>query len=294
MDFRKFFEAEEGRQRQFSWMGVTEISPKEKHDRKLIGPVYHGSTEDGHMSINDQGFKIFTGPARKGDVANGFTLAGWGNSNIPPPVHFFGFGVYFTFSYGRAKTFNQGSIRGLRAYYLDAPRVETINFRAKQKMMQWWVANGYKMQPIASFANEEEAEQARVKATIRMTNVLKSKFDACYIKGTGFGGSLDGNQICVYDPNRIYTINYAMAKPMEVGSTVTIKPGSGAGSKIYDKNEMETFVGIPLRVIEYRRIPQEIADEYWGGETILASCVPLKGSGNITAARSWLEPYHGK
>jgi hypothetical protein len=87
--------------------------------------------------------------------------------------------------------------------YIDAPRLETINFGAKNTMMKWWIENGYDMRPVKNFSDPQVAAE-RLEATINMTNVLKSKYDAVLYKGKGYSSMLDGNQLVVFDSHNIY------------------------------------------------------------------------------------------
>jgi hypothetical protein len=128
---------------------------------------------------------------------------------VPPPVHHLGYGIYFTTNKSIAKDYNFGTAKGLKQYYLDVPRLETINFGSTNTMMKWWFANGYDMD-----ASMDEGK--RIQATVNLTNELKSKFDAVYYKGKGLYRLLDGDQICVFDPSRIYELNTELAGEGEI------------------------------------------------------------------------------
>ena len=195
------------------WMHLNEqvqqISYQEAKARNLFGPVYHGTSEDKRDLIASQGFKIFTGSHRTGDVSHGYEMKGYGSSSVPPPVHHLGYGIYFTTNKSIAKDYNFGTAKGLKQYYLDVPRLETINFGSTNTMMKWWFANGYDMD-----ASMDEGK--RIQATVNLTNELKTKFDAVYYKGKGLYRLLDGDQICVFDPSRIYELNTELAGEGEI------------------------------------------------------------------------------
>jgi hypothetical protein len=179
---------------------VSEISYAEVQRRKMFGPVYHGTTPERQEQIKKDGFKIFIGLSRSGDISHGYPMGGYGAGSIPPPVHHLGYGVYFTTVKAIARDYNGRSVAGLRPYYLDVPRLETINFGSPNTMMKWWQANGYDM-------DSSQDELKRMQSTINLTNTLKEKCDAVYYKGKGLRRLLDGDQICVFDPSRIYVIN---------------------------------------------------------------------------------------
>jgi len=221
-------------QQYFDFMKVNKISPSEARQKKMFGPVWHGSSKEGREAIAQQGFNIFIGGARTGNVTHGYELRDY-FGGIPAPVHHLGYGIYFTTSKTNAKHFNRETTRGLIDYYLDVPRLETINWGSPKTMMKWWKENGYDMKPsgwqmgqtgtwnnmkvMGSVPqdNPEEMEKARIQATINMTNVLKSKYDAVWYKGKGFGKLLDGDQIVVYDLNNIYQLDWSMEQQKEGG-----------------------------------------------------------------------------
>jgi hypothetical protein len=62
-----------------------------------------------------------------------------------------------------------------------------------------------------------------VEATKKLTQTLKSKYDAVWFKGKTMYKTLDGDQLCVYDPNNVYEINASLAQPGEVGAKVRRK-----------------------------------------------------------------------
>lgn len=200
MSFRNWLQLQEMAQ-------VRPVSWQEKEERKLFGPVYHGTAEENRKKIGEEGFKVFIGSSGTGDVRNGYNLKDYFD-NIPPPVHHLGYGIYFTTSKSIAKRFNLGSGKDLQPYYIDAPRMEVINFGAARTMMRWWQANGYDMQPITSNSQDRTAEW--IQSTINLTNTLKSKYDAVWFKGKGMGTLLDGDQVVVFDPDRIHTLDASL------------------------------------------------------------------------------------
>ncbi len=183
---------------------VQEISYADTIKRKMFGPVYHGTTEEKHDAIQKSGFHVFVGGASTGDVSHGYDIRPYGNTPYPPPVHHLGYGIYFTTSKSIGKMYNRGTSKGLKEYYLDVPRLLTINFASPSKMMNWWREHGYDMD-----ASMDETK--RIQATINLTETLKKKYDAVYFKGRGIHKLLDGDQICVFDPKNIYLVNSALS-----------------------------------------------------------------------------------
>lgn len=205
-NFKCWMEAEDPDQMFFDFMKIPEVGLEEVNKKNMFGPVYHGTNASARKMIDKIGFNIPIGRSRTGDVSNGYPLNDyWGG--IPAPIHHLGFGVYFTNSKSKAKIFNQGTESGLKSYYLDVPNLKTINFAIRGKMMKWWQDNGYDMEKITNWGNVDFIEKKRVEATINLTNTLKSKYDAVFFKGKGFGSLLDGDQICVYDTRKIYKLN---------------------------------------------------------------------------------------
>lgn len=209
------------------------ISLQEAHDRKMFGPVWHGTSPEARKEIEKGGFKIFIGKPRSGDVSNGYHASSYAEGK-PAPIHHLGFGIYFTSAKAIAKEFNDGSVSGLKEYYLDVPRLETINFGSPNNMMKWWVQNGYDIPAIYPITDHsltsDKIEDMRIKATKSLTDALKSKYDAVWFKGKGLKKLLDGDQVCVFDTSRIYEIEPAQAKEGEVGSNVTRKSDGMTGT----------------------------------------------------------------
>jgi len=197
------------------------ISLQEAKDRKLFGPVYHGTTAENWAKIDAEGFKFTEGEEGSEGMSNGYTGTSPYAQGVPAPVHHLGYGVYFTTSPTIAKMFNGGTTKGLRTYFLDVPRLETINFAAPNTMMKWWVKMGY---------NPDVAKRDRVVATKLLTDNLKSQFDAVWFKGKTIRKVLDGDQVCVYDPSRVYEIDKKMSKPGELGSKVKRKADGMKGA----------------------------------------------------------------
>jgi len=208
---------------------VQKISWQNALDRKFFGPVYHGTSEQNRLKIDDMGFKIFMGDTERSDnISHGYELQDY-HGGIPAPIHHLGFGIYFTTNKNIAKRFNIGTARGLKIYYLDAPSIETINFGAPKTMMKWWIENGYDYKktsettfgtPLTSLI---EIKKERFRATVNMTNNLKQKYDAVWFKGKGIYALLDGDQVCVYDVDNIFEVDIKLSKPGDVGSKVRQK-----------------------------------------------------------------------
>lgn len=196
---------------------VKTISKQEAIDRGMFGPVYHGTTPDRLDQIIQQGFKINGGEAgqRHGYQHQPYVRGG----RIPAPIHHLGYGVYFTTVKAIAKQYNQGSLKGIREFYLDVPNLETINFASPNTMMRWWYQNGYNYkEPPDDRGSISYIE--RLRATVNLTKELSSKYDAVWFKGKTLYKVLDGDQVCVYDPSRIYMIDQKAAVGLEIGATV--------------------------------------------------------------------------
>lgn len=202
--------------------GLKFISKQQAINRNLFGPVYHGTSEDNLALIKQEGFKTIIDIARSGDVQNGYLMDQDYAAGKPAPVHHLGYGVYFTTSKTIAKEFNRGTTKGLIEFYLNVPRLETINYAAPHTMMNWWMSYGYDMPGNWQQMPRGKAEELRMKATIKMTRNLKKEFDAVWFSAKSLGRrNLDGDQVCVYDPKRIYAIDPRMSKGLDVGAKVT-------------------------------------------------------------------------
>lgn len=206
---------------------VPGISKQEAINRKMFGPVYHGSSENGRQNIAQNGFQIIDPESTQ--RSNGYEVSNYA-MNMPAPLHHLGIGVYFTTSKGIAKNYNGGTLKGLKEYYLDVPRLETINFASPNTMMRWWIAHGYDFtwpqEPTVGVSGQfsqidfRNARPEQIRATRHMTEVLSSQFDAVWFRGKTLYKVLDGDQVCVYDPSRIYMVDPKLSQPMEVGSKV--------------------------------------------------------------------------
>lgn len=212
--------------------GIPTVSLQQVHEKKLFGPVYHGTTPEKMKHILEKGFTFYTTTKdMNAEVRNGYPWLAY-YQGIPPPIHHLGFGVYFTTSKAIAQRFNLGSGAGLYEFYLDIPNMETINFGANKTMMQWWIANGYDKD--LALNSSALAEGNRVKATQLLTQNLSSKYDAVWFKGKGIKRLLDGDQICVYDTSRIYVLDKRKSN---------INKGE-IGSKVRLLNQEKEMVGI--------------------------------------------------
>jgi len=196
---------------------LSKISLQEAKDKNLFGPVFHGTNEQNRSKIDGEGFKVVSGMLGTSGMSHGYENTPYGSSSFPPPIHHLGFGIYFTTVKSIAKQFSGGTLRGMKIYFLDAPRREEINFASPNNMMKWWIKNGYNPE-LAS-----KGEVGRYAATVKLTDELKSKYDAVWFKGRGMYRLLDGDQVVVFDPSHIYEIDLSMAKGLEVGAKVRAK-----------------------------------------------------------------------
>ena len=94
-------------------------------------------------------------------------------------------------------------------------------------MMRWWVENGYNYDTKTKsklFGTAETDLRAikneRARATLNLTRTLKSKYDAVWFKGKGLHQLLDGDQVCIFNPDKILEIDSNLASPMDIGSRV--------------------------------------------------------------------------
>ena len=90
LKFHKFFETK---------TILNTISYQEAIDKKLFGPVYHGTTQDRWDKIHDSGFKVFIGQSPtyiEGDIRHGYGNNLYHNTGKLPPIHHLGYGIYFT------------------------------------------------------------------------------------------------------------------------------------------------------------------------------------------------------
>ncbi len=236
---------------------VEKISMQQIHDNDLFGPVYHGTTPDKLEKINKDGFKIFVGDSRDGNISHGYEVGNY-YEGIPAPVHHLGYGIYFTTVKNIAKEFSYGR-RPKNEYYLDIDRSRflEINFGAPKTMMKWWIDNGY---------DPELAKKDRVSATIKLTDNLKSKYDAVWFKGKGLKRLLDGDQICVYNLDIIKQLDLSLSQKGEIGSKVI----ANQDIKIYDNYDKIIPKGTKGIILNIRKISEEHRHFHNGEDTCYA------------------------
>jgi hypothetical protein len=179
------------------------VTTRVAEGRGYSGPFYHGTE---HLyrknEILQNGFRIFIGPARSGDVAMGFA---WDPQN-PMPVHPLGYGVYLTRSMDYAKVYAYGNREKVIKCYLRVPQSEifNVNFQAMTTWNKFWRENGFNPELVKS-------KQDRTTATVEMTRQLSSKFRAIEYtnkKMMGAGNGIgDKTQICVYNPADIVIVD---------------------------------------------------------------------------------------
>jgi hypothetical protein len=211
------------------------ISLQQARDNNFFGPVYHGTSAEKRDKIAMDGFRIPIGTERSGDVSHGYETSDY-SGGIPAPIHHLGFGVYFTTVLSIAKSYSDGTLRGMPVYYLNAPRMAKINWGSPRTMMKWWLENGYdyKITPDTTFGGYRtewggtrntlpSIRQERLRATIHMTDELKSQYDAVWYKGKGMHRLLDGDQVVVFDPSLIYQVDPKLSKGLEIGAKVRAK-----------------------------------------------------------------------
>jgi hypothetical protein len=201
---------------------VEAISRQTAVNEKMFGPVFHGTPQN----IDDvlrHGFDVQRSiplGIDRGDrptgSQNGFPLApyAWG---ISAPVHFLGFGIYFTTVKAIAKRFNDGS-GGIREFYVDTQNTIEINFGAPNTMMKWWVDNGYDMTVQET---RERNVRAWLRATQNLTEHLQAKCQAVWYKGKGIRKLLDGDQLVVFNPQTIRVVDKSLSKGTDIGAMVT-------------------------------------------------------------------------
>jgi len=276
---------------------VKKISLQTAIDKKMFGPVYHGTTSDSREKIDREGFKVFIGNDRSGDVVNGFQTSDY-YGGIPAPIHMLGFGVYFTTSKTIAKKFFHGTLAGNKTYFIDAPHLETINFGSPRTMMKWWMENGYdyKISPDTTFGGTRtdwggtkntlpEIQRERLRATINLTNQLKEKYEAVWYNGKGMYRLLDGDQVCVYDPNNIYQMDKSLIQPGEIGSRVR----AAIDIDLYNRGEIAVPKGT-VGIITHKEQPNEF--QKWAeGSTYVYRVKFDKGGHQYNLLDKHIEPY---
>lgn len=281
------------------------ISLQQARDKKLFGPVYHGSSQENLEKIGREGFKIFHGTRGDENISHGYPANSTYAMGFPPPVHHLGYGIYFTTVKAIAKQFNQNTTKGIREFFLNTPRILEINFQSPEKMMKWWVANGYDGELAKT------GEQGRIQATKKLTDYLSSKYDAVWFKGKGFmKRNLDGDQIVVFDTNNIFTVNPELSAPMEIGARVKRKTAKYETIITYDtetgksEREQTNKIQIPAGVsgIIMTKNPAEPMRNHWReignstphwteGSEFVYSVKWSKGGTEGNILDSMLEPY---
>lgn len=207
---------------------VQKVSPDLVREKGLFGPLYHGTTVEKRDLIEKEGFKFFKGVGYWGtrgvdrsyddNISNGYSFTPYSQLiNIPPPIHHLGFGIYFTKSITIGKKYNQGSVKGLKPYYLKSNKIETINWGASNTMMKWWKTNGYNMPSFSEMKEDPKLQDGKskmsrwIQETDNLTKTLSSKFDAVWYKGKGMSSLLDGDQVCVYDVDNVVEIDNSLS-----------------------------------------------------------------------------------
>lgn len=231
--------------------GLKTISKQEAIDREMFGPVYHGTLQQNFENIKKGGFEVRVGETGSEGISHGYQQGDYGG--YVPPVHHIGFGIYFTTVKSIAKNFAYGNTKVLKEYYLDVPRIEIINFGSQNTMMKWWIKMGYPAQAV------KDGEISRLEATKILTEGLKSKYDAVWFKGKGIYRLLDGDQICVFDPSRIYMIDTTVFNDFDIGSKVKRKRDGMIGTIVQKSAMDEKFIEFRReRVPQYRDMIEKI------------------------------------
>jgi hypothetical protein len=249
---------------------VPKLSPQEVADKKLFGPMFHGTDSSKREKIETDGFKVFIGAGRGEDMSHGYQTSDY-YGGTPAPIHHLGFGVYFTTNKSIAKQFNHGTMKGLKPYFTDASHMETINFGAPRTMMAWWLKNGYDYNPNKLpelyFGNEKTSVnligQERIRATTNLTNYLKARYDVVWYKGKSLYSMLDGDQVCVYDPSHIYEMDIKLSKSGERGGKVVAKVGIDP----FGRGEITVPIGTKGIIIS-KEDAQSVRDQYPHAEWI--------------------------
>ena len=111
--------------------------------------------------------------------------------------------------------------------------------------MKWWIDNGY---------DPELAKKDRVSATIKLTDNLKSKYDAVWFKGKGLKRLLDGDQICVYNLDIIKQLDLSLSQKGEIGSKVIANQDIESYGKIIPKGTKGIILNIRKISEEHRHL----------------------------------------
>jgi 8-oxo-dGTP pyrophosphatase MutT (NUDIX family) len=264
---------------------MNRISLQDAINQKMFGPVYHGATSDKTDIIDKEGFKVFIGSQEIGDrsISNGYSRKITGHYSVYPPVHHLGFGVYFTTNKSIAKRFSFGNTN-IGPYFLDIPRMATINWGSPNTMMKWWMDNGYDPKMA------QESEIGRIQSTKLMTAHLRERWDGIWYKGKGIFKLLDGDQVVVFDPSRIYKIDPSLSKPGEIGSRVRAKVGIDP----YNKGVIKVPIGTRGTIISVQDTSQQIKDypdaKNWIGDSKKIYEIKFDKGGTIWGVLdTWIE-----
>ncbi len=194
---------------------VPKISLQQAIDADMFGPVYHGTRQENLGKIDQEGFKVIQGLYGTSGMSQGYGNEPYGFTGVPPPIHHLGFGVYFTTVRAIAKKFAGDTTIGMKTYFLNISNYEEINWGSPRTMMKWWIENGFDPELA------KRGEGGRYMATVKMTEKLKSKWDAIWYKGKGVYRLLDGDQVCVYEPEgKVFEIDLSLSKGFDIGAKV--------------------------------------------------------------------------
>jgi hypothetical protein len=220
------------------------ISPQQAQG--MFGPLYHGTRGD-LGDIIASGFDTAksvphgVGGWRNAPIgtSNGYALEPYGFTGVAAPVHHLGFGAYLTTVKAIAKQYAGGTTKGMRTFYLDSPKILTINFGSPNTMMRWWREQGYDM---THEATKNRDTRAWIAATMKLTMKLQEEYDAVWFKGKGIRKLLDGDQVCVYRPELLKVVDPKLASGMEIGAKVVhtqVIPERFRGSNVFYVDDLK-------------------------------------------------------
>jgi 8-oxo-dGTP pyrophosphatase MutT (NUDIX family) len=156
--------------------------------------------------------------------------------------------------------------------------------------MKWWIENGYDYQktPKTTFGSGqtdlEEIRRERLRATIHLTDYLKSKYDAVWFKGSAMYRPLDGDQVCLFDSSRVYKVDKTLVKSGEIGSKIVAKVG-------IDPYNRGVIIPIGTKgIIVDKKKPDE-RQEWAKNSEWIYSIKWEKGGTMWGILDSWIEPY---
>ncbi len=228
-----------------------------------IGPFYHGTSPENVSEILNKGFKWEEGDARSGGLAHGYEYSDY-HGGCPAPVHHLGYGIYLTEVKNIAKDFGYSSARNVLEFWvLKSANTATINFGAPNTMMKWWNKWGYDC---------NVAKIDRVLATKQMTDRLSAVYDAVIFTGKGLRRLLDGNQICIYNPDILRRVDKSLTQPGEIGSKV--------------RRKSDGMIGV---FINRRPLTPEQSQTYHNGEPELLSIKWRKGGTDLNVYPSQVD-----